>query len=382
MKIEYVIVGLLLVISVSNFIISKKKINLIKMIIGLFVVALYFCFKYMDFLLSYIDYYLAFDVLMIVVFSMTFIPKKVTKNITEYDFFELEKSYDDLKDDREKLRQRYLSTVSLIDEGVVFYENGCKDVILSEHAHDIFGGKQSRTLEEHLESIYEVDRDEYNKTIERTSKKQMTYEIKYRIKKNEGSAWVLERGHYIGVESKRSIIGVVTTLDIRCYKMTGYFDVDSMYQEDKMYPKLKELIDEKKPFTFVMFELSNIKEINEKYSREIGSLMMNEYIKFLKNYYQKDISKMFRISGIRYVMIIDDYKVYDDFHRDLTMPQSEIYNHKIQIANIKECVVANFGIVNLSGNKQIESTKLVNVANSSLDEAIESNRRNYAIYGE
>ena len=194
--------------------------------------------------------------------------------------------------------------------------------------------------------------------------------------------WVLEKGHFIGVESKRSIIATIMPLDVNSYKKTSYFDIDSLYSEEKMYPFLKQVTDSHKAFTFITIELTNIKTINEKYGREVGNLMMNDYIRYLKNLYQPDITKFFRITGIRFVMIIDDYKTYEDFHRSLTSIQSDLYNIKINVSGIKDVVRPKFGVVNVMGAKSIDSLNLYKLGIRLLEESIESNRRNYTIFGE
>ena len=390
MFLEYFIAVSLLILSILNLILHKNKANYVKSSFGFFFVLIYLIFriflKNVDKISSFVDKYIyiyeIFLVALIIFFSITLISKKVTQNITEYDFFELEKAYNDLKDDREKLRQRYLSTISLIDEGVVFYENGVKDVILSDQAHQIFGGKQSLSFENHAMSVSSLDRDEYIRTISKVSKNYLTYEVKYRVIRGEEEHWVLEKGHFIGVENKRSIIATIKELDIKRFKNTSYFDVDSMYSEDKMYPVIKQLLLSKKPFSFILFELTNLNVINEKYGREIGSLMMNEYIKYIKANYQKDINRMFRLTGIKYAMIIDDYRVYDEFHKSLINNQSNLYTMKIQIAGIKDVVEPNFGIVNITGSKAPDSIELVKLSNKLLDEATSSTRRNFSIFGE
>ena len=382
MILEITVVSLLFVISILNLVIYKKTQNMIRMIIGALCSLLYFLFKFIPLLNPYMTYYLILCIVLIIVQCLFFIPKKVTKNITEYDYFDLEKSYYSMRDDKEKLRQRFLSTINLIDEGIIFYEDGTKNVILSEYAHEIFGGKQSLTLEEHSLSVNQIDRAEYLNTIKNVSKKNLKYEIKYRVSKNGEIMWVLERGNYIGVDNKKSIIATIKPLEIKLYKSSSYFDIDSLYGEEKMYPLLKEYRDAKRPFTFVYFELSNIPVINSKYSREVGSLVMNDYLKFMKNRYQRDINKFYRVSGIRFIFIIDNEHDYEQFHYDLINNQSEIYNTRMQISGIKDVVIPNFGVVNIQGNRPVDSLDLYKLATRLLDEAIESNRRSYSIFGE
>ena len=382
MIIEYVMAGFVFLVSITNFIIRKSKGNLIKFIIGVLLSASLLLFMFVPALKNYLFIFDIYSVLYIFIVALFMIPKKITKNLTEYDYFELDNAYEDMKNEHEKLRERYLSTISLIDEGVIFYENNFNDVFLSDRAQELFGGESTLSLNDHSMSVDPSDRAEYKRTIEHLSKRSNQYSLKYRVIRGKQRFWVEEKGNFIDVGNKKSIIATIRPLDPSVFKETSYFEIDSLYQEDKMYPAIKDLISVHKPFSFILFELSNIPEINEKYGRAVGSLMMNDYIKYMKSSYQKEVTKMFRISGLKFAMIIDDDSYYQDFHKSLISNGSLIYNIKIQIAGIKDVVKPNFGVINYSSNRQIDSRELVKLAERCLEEAKESNRRNYSIFGE
>lgn len=382
MIIEYVMAGFVLLVSITNFIIRKSKGNLIKFIIGVLLSASLLLFMFVPALKNYLFIFDIYSTLYVFIVALFMIPKKITKNLTEYDYFELDNAYEDMKNEHEKLRERYLSTISLIDEGVIFYENNFNDVFLSDRAQELFGGESSLSLNDHSMSVDPSDRAEYKRTIEHLSKRSNQYSLKYRVIRGKQRFWVEEKGNFIDVGNKKSIIATIRPLDPSVFKETSYFEIDSLYQEDKMYPAIKDLISVHKPFSFILFELSNIPEINEKYGRAVGSLMMNDYIKYMKSSYQKEVTKMFRISGLKFAMIIDDDSYYQDFHKSLISNGSLIYNIKIQIAGIKDVVKPNFGVINYSSNRQIDSRELVKLAERCLEEAKESNRRNYSIFGE
>ena len=382
MLIEYIMAASVALISIVNLIVRKNKKNLIKLILGIIIASSLFAFMYIEALKDYAFIFDAYSLVYIVIIALFMIPKRITKNLTEYDYFELDNAYEDMKNEHEKLRERYLSTISLIDEGVIFYENNFNDVFLSDRAQELFGGESSISLKDHSLSVDASDRSEYLRIIEHLSKRSNQYSLKYRVIRGNQRFWVEEKGNFIDVGNKKSIIATIRPLDPTVFKETSYFDLDSLYKEEKMYPVVKDLIALHKPFTFVLFELSNIPEINEKYGFPVGSLMMNDYIKYMKSTYQKEITKMFRLSGLKFAMIIDDDSYYQDFHKSLVSNGSLIYNIKIQIAGIKDVVKPNFGVINYSSSRQIDSRELVKLAERCLDEAKESSRRNYSIFGE
>ena len=352
------------------------------MVFGLVIALLLLAFMFVELIK---DYFWTYDLAAATYscfLTLFMIPKKITNNLTEYDYFELENAYNDTKDEHRKLRERFLSTISLIDEGVIFYENDYSEVFLSDRAEELFGTPKSLKFKEHLNSIDPSDRNEYQKTIEHISSRSNNYKLKYRVIRNNQRFWVEEKGEFITVSNKKSIIAVIRPLDTNVFKETSYFAIDSLYTEDKMYPLLKDLLNNHKKFSFIVFELSNIPEINRKYGRIAGNLLMNDYLKFIKTTYQKEVSKVFRLSGIVFAMVIDDDASYEDFHKALISKQSLLYNLKIQIAGVDDMIKPNFGVVNYGGNKSTEINNIISIANKLLDEAKESNRRNYAVFGE
>ena len=382
MILEYIIASLVAVLSIINLIISRNTKNIIKSSFGFLVALFVIPFAIIDMLKPYILLYDALGLLYAIFISLFLIPKRITKNLTEYDYFELDKAYTDLKDEREKLRERYLSTISLIDEGVIFYENNFSTLFYSDRAQELFGKEPSRSFDEHVSQIEPSDREDYKRTIDHLTKRGVEYDIKYRITRGQQKFWVEERGHFIDVGGKKSIISTVKPLDPAIFQKSGFFEIDSIYTEDRLYPLLNNLVGIHKKFSLIMVELSNIPDMNKKYGRAVGSLMINEYIKFLKASYQKDVTKIFRITGLTFVMIIDDDLTYDNFHRSLVDPKSELYNIKLHIATIKDTIKPNFGVVNVSQMSNIEPKDLLKISERTLEDAKESSRKDFAIFGE
>ncbi|MCR5741915.1 MAG: GGDEF domain-containing protein [Gammaproteobacteria bacterium] len=382
MIIEYFSLALIAILSIAIQIINKNKPSLIKTIIGLVLALSILLFIFIPILKDYSYAYVIYTNLYSVFLAITLLPKKISNNLTEYDYFELETAYKDNKDELEKLRQRYISTISLIDEGIIFYENGFEDVFLSDRAQELFGGEKGLKFSEHLESIEASDRYEYKKTIEQISKKSNSYVIKYKVVRDNRSFWVEEKGEFINVSNKKSIIATIRPLDRSIFRKTSYFDIDSLYTEERLYTHLKEMLNEHKSFSFIMFELTNIPEINTKYGVEAGNFMMNDYIRYLKASYQKDINKMFRVTGLKFAMIIEDSADYNDFHKALISKTSLLYNIKIQITGVKDTIKPNFGVINHRGDKATKPEDLISLANRELEEAKGSSRRNYAVFGE
>ena len=382
--IEYILLGILGALVLLNVIIYRNKLAIIKGIIGLVFLLIYIPFKFVSFLNNYMYIYEIINIAALVLFALFFIPKKVTRNLTEYDVFELESSLKDEQERVDSLKSSFLTMIDIMDEGVILYQGKKKSPYLSEKSKELFPNEDgSEGLAEHAEFIYPDDKMSYIRTIERVSYKFPTYSIKYRVIRNSEIFWVQEDGkHVITKSGEESIVSVVRPLDITIFEKTGYVIIDSMPMGDKLLPRITDLIKQGVPFTLSIFELTNIADVNEKFGRQVGSLLMNEYIKIIKSTYAKDSKDVFRLSGVRFAMIITDDRYYDSFHKAVINNSSILYNTKIPISELKETVKPKFGVVNVSGAKSTDPNNVVHYATQLLKEAKESSKKNYAIFGE
>jgi hypothetical protein len=110
--------------------------------------------------------------------------------------------------------------------------------------------------------------------------------------------------------------------------------------------------------------------------------MMNDYIKYMKSTYQEEATRVFRVSGIRFAILIDDKDVFEDFKKALVDSKSLLYNFKIKIAGINDLIKVNFGVLDYSLVRQINSKDVVDLTEKSLEDAIDSKKKNYSIFGE
>ena len=132
MLVEYIVLAIYLIALVVNLIVNKNKPSLIKGILGVLLGLTYLLFYYIDILKPYMWAFDGYVLLYMSYILITMIPKRITNTITEYDYVEVEKAYRGIKDEHEVLRERFVSTISLIEEGVVFYEDNFKEVFLSD----------------------------------------------------------------------------------------------------------------------------------------------------------------------------------------------------------------------------------------------------------
>ncbi|MFA5741467.1 MAG: PAS domain-containing protein, partial [Candidatus Izemoplasmatales bacterium] len=136
-----------------------------------------------DMTIEWYGYYLF---LVVIILAINFKSKiKITQNLTDYDFFEMEKELDELKSTSELLRLRYISTIELLNEGMLFYNDTLDGFFASEQFGRITGiTKSDMTIDEYVTLIHPDDQNQYLSTIKKANRKTPSFDIKYRISRD------------------------------------------------------------------------------------------------------------------------------------------------------------------------------------------------------
>ncbi len=384
----YISLGLLLLLMVLSSI-FYHKFRIWKLIIFIFIGISYGLLYYFDQWLtflpvdvvkSYFPYALYFFV---VLYGITFKNKiKVTQNLTDYDFFELEKELDETKSTSELLRLRYISTISLLSEGLIFYDEDLSGLFVTEQFLQITNSKENTiSMENYVSQIHKDDQQSFLQILKKANKKNPTYEMKYRIQRNGGYVWVEEKGKVFEFDKKNQIIGVVRGIDIKLFPDTAIHEIDSLPQEPQLYQYLNQIMKETEPFYLIMIHLTNVPDINSRFGREVGNLMIAEYIKKMRYHFAKDVNSIFRITGIQFALIIKEQRKYDILYRAL-QSGGELVNLALNIGGIQQIVYPNLGIIKHDPWSTYSMNELFNLSNKALNEAITNIKRNYSIFGE
>lgn len=285
------------------------------------------------------------------------------KNVSEFDFHDLEKELDEISDASELLRRRFISTIELINDGIAFRDG---DFIFgTDRFIDITGLEENEfRVEEYRDMIHKDDLVQYDMKLEKLSKKYPTYTIKYRVKKDGKYLWISERGKMIIIDKKRSYISTIKTMDIKRYPESDVDVLNTLQDSKNMFEEMQRLNRQKKPYHLVMIQLTNIPKINEKYGRDFGDLMMGEYLSKLRFKFIKDNQSLFRISGIKFGLLIKDKSKFDLLDRAL-VGTGELMTLQMNFGGVTQTVYPNLGITEAPyGGKNPDV--VINEANEAL----------------
>ena len=152
--------------------------------------------------------------------------------------------------------------------------------------------------------------------------------------------WIIESGvphDFDNMDTTRFEVireNIITVLKTTTYQRTleaivrkDYFT--GLYSAEYLYGEGKKIVDRYTTSTICMFRITNIEEINQKFSRELGNKVITE----VARYVEENISKEYifvRYMGPKFVIIFSGVEI-EDVERFLTDLKSQIENLTIKL---------------------------------------------------
>lgn len=384
----YISLALIVLLFIFSSILYKKT-RIWKLILVILTLALYGLIRLFPDVITFIstqqaeEYYAYFLFLVLIVIAITFKNKiKITQNLTDYDFFELEKELEEVKNVSDLLRLRFINTIGLLHEGLIFYNPDLEGMFITEQTADIVGASgNDLTMDEYVEHIHEEDRNEFLQTIKGANKKSPNFEIKYRVLRHNMYTWVVEIGRLMFHGKEKYIVSVIKGIDIKIFPETMIHELDTLPDENQLTQILMQARKEKEAFYMVFMHLTNIPDINQRFGRDVGNLMIAEYIKKMRYHFAREHNTIFRITGIEFALVIREEQKYEVLKRAL-LSGGDLINLRLNIGGIQQVVYPNVGIVRHDPWANYDVNDFISLGHKALEEAIRNNKKNYSIFGE
>ncbi|MFA5560337.1 MAG: GGDEF domain-containing protein, partial [Acholeplasmataceae bacterium] len=175
----------------------------------------------------------------------------------------------------------------------------------------------------------------YSKSIYRTS---------FRVLVDNHYQWFQEKGKRLFEDQTGSfIMGTLNPLKTKHFKASNIDELDSLKDQNDLLVKTKQLFQENRYFQLCVVNLKSIPKINERHGREIGNLMMAEYIKNLRKTFVTENGDVYRISGLEFVVLITDARKMDVLASGIKS-NKEFLNLAVNYGSIQDEIQAYMGI--------------------------------------
>lgn len=239
---------------------------------------------------------------------------------SDFDLLSVEKSLKASEHQLESMRLKFIATLELSEEGLFYIDLDERYIWGNDKFVEITGIEANTIdIESYHKYIKEEDVNNYLGTLSSLTFKKQTYKTTYRFLKNNHYIWVKESGKRIFEDKNSNIVmGSLNVVSIGNYQKTGIEELDQLENEVELRVHLDKLLGEKKHFQLLVYELNNIPDINQTYGREIGNMLMGEYIKKIKLNLMSESSQMFRLSGLMFAVTIVDPRKMELLRQGIT----------------------------------------------------------------
>ena len=301
------------------------------------------------------------------------------QRISQKTMMEIEKDLMNRSRDIESIQNKFVASIELMEEDLFFNDlkehsiwtnnNFKKDLSLKTNvisSNEYQGYIHSDDIPYYLEKLYSLENGND------------TYEVKYRFLVDGRYQYVFERGKRIKENQDDLIIGFVKKMDAGGFAYTGLSEIDHVKKEANLYSDIEALINQNHNFQLVSINLTNIPEINEQYGREVGNIIMNEYLKRLNDSFQTASSGLYRVSGLLFFLLITDSRKMEVLKRSI-LSNNDAMNLNLQLGSNRVMLKVNIGVSEFPIDAKTKE-ELLTKNKEALIRALDPNYQNNYVY--
>lgn len=293
----------------------------------------------------------------------------------------IEKELVDRNQDLESIQHKFIAALELTEEGIFFNDLKTNyiwgnDILVK----DLALADNNISVVDYRQMIHPEDLNVYNHLLESLTPDHPHYTITYRIRIKGKYEYIKESGKRIFEDSySQVILGFTKKLNTKFFEKTNVSEVDMVKSFDDLVNDLDGLYHEHRLFQLVCVNLTSLPEINARCGRQVGNLIMGEYLKKLRNNFLTESSDIYRAGGLVFYFTITDSRKMEFFKRGLTS-DSNVMNLTMNYGNVKAELKVNLGIAEATDDG-LNKEELIKNCNLAINTSLNPNyKNNYAYY--
>ena len=259
---------------------------------------------------------------------------------TDEVLLKAEKELNEKRDELEGIRYKFVGMLELTHELIFFMDITERYIWVNDNYKNELNLKGNTIgLDDFRSLMTDDDAFGYNKKIAELTHNKPFYEIKYRLKKDDKFVWVKERGKRLFDDKSSSvIIGYIEVVKSNEYEKIGIAEVDNCLTDKELKTDVENLYKNRRTFELLAIRIVNLPEINEKYGRSVGNMVLGEYIKKMLYNIKTESSNIYRVTGIDFILTITDTRkmqVLDKAFKVETNPINLKFNYGSETIEVK-----------------------------------------------
>lgn len=258
----------------------------------------------------------------------------------------VEEQLNDKSKNLDDIKIKFQATLELSQEAIMFNNLKDNEIWANDNLVKLLHLRgNSVDMDEFLSLIYKEDLEYYKTVLKNLTVDEPSYETSYRIRVGASYIYVKEKGKRLFDAEHDQIMSYLYVVKSNHYERSNIPELDNVKSQAELLAKLDELYKSTRPFELVTFKINNLPNINEEFGRDMGNMVLAEYIKALNKSFIDD-NLIYRTSGLEFTFIIIDYRKMD-------LLRQALKNDKLLHAQMRY------------GNNSIETDVYMGVASSN-----------------
>jgi len=227
---------------------------------------------------------------------------------SNFDLLAVEKELNERNTELESIRHKFIATLELSNEGLFYIDLDERSIWFNDASVSSLGiPGNTLDLTDFRRQIDAEDLKKYLAALGDLTPNKTTYSASYRILVKGRYVWFKEKGKRLFEDNVGSIImGTLNPIHNRHYMASNIEELDGIKEQHDLLVSMNKLFKNSRYFQLMLIELKNIPKVNDNHGREVGNMMMAEYIKKLKMSFVSESGDIFRVSGLVFAVTITD----------------------------------------------------------------------------
>lgn len=232
---------------------------------------------------------------------------------TDYDLLSVEKELNQTSNELESVRHKFIATLEISEEGLFYIDLDERTLWASDSLVKMLDlPKNLMDLTDFRRRIEAEDLKKYLGIVSELTPTKPHYQTSYRVLVQNRYVWFREKGKRLFEDASGSfIMGTINPVKTKHYMSSNIDVLDNLRDHHELMVSMHHFFNESRYFELVVFKLKNIPKINEMHGREVGNMMIAEYIKKMRSTFVSESGDIFRLSGLEFAVTITDTRKMD-----------------------------------------------------------------------
>ena len=289
----------------------------------------------------------------------------------------LEKELASVSSELDIIKNRFITILNNTSDGIYFHNLNNKTIWFNDIlVQRLYLNGNSISSAEFYNNIHKEDKALYSDVMNNIRTE--SYSVTYRYNTGAYYVFVKEEGRKIVTEKNVELCGIMSVLDDYRFEKTET-TLDTISTEPQMMVKFKELQTSESIFEVVYFKVASIPDVNEKYGRAYGNMLLAKYISFFKERFVVN-NLIYRVSGLEFVAFITNYNKMEAL-KNMLRDNEKILHLNADLGGDKIAVEVFMGI-SLSNDTVNTKDTILNAKNALKIASNPQYKSSYAYYSD